>query len=247
MAMSRLGDLDGRRDLAQARVWFERALAINERLAEDEPDNRDYQRDLLCSLHKLSEEARMEDLAHVREHYVKAVEISRRLVAIDESQEIMLYHSHWLIQLGMIESELDRSHAVASFDEAIQIRRSFADKNPDDAEAWCLVASACGNLAEWHLQQGDTARERSLSEQAHACMEHANLLGPDDADMQYGLACTLARLGQTDEAVARLQQAVKLGYADADHVEQDHDLRTLRDLPRFKAIIASMRQAASVP
>ena len=156
-----LGDLDRMRDPAQARVWFERALAIDERLAEDEPDNRDYQRDLLCSLHKLSEDARMEDLAHVREHCVKAVEISRRLVAIDKSRETMLFHSHWLIQLGMIESELDSSHAVASFDEAIQIRRSFADKDPDDAEAWCLVASAYGNLAEWILS-GRTLFENAV-------------------------------------------------------------------------------------
>jgi hypothetical protein len=63
--------------------------------------------------------------------------------------------------------------------------------------------------------------------------------------MRYGLACTLARLGKTDDALAKLEQSVKLGYADADHAERDHDLRTLRDLARFKAIVASMRQAAS--
>jgi tetratricopeptide (TPR) repeat protein len=157
----------------------------------------------------------------------------------------MLFHSRWLIQLGMIESELHDTRAAACFDEAIQIRRSFADQDPDDAEAWSLVASAYGGLAEWHRQQDDPVQERSLSEKAHACMENATSLRPDDADMRYGLACTLARLGKTDDALAELEQSVKLGYADADHAERDHDLRALRDLPRFKAIVASMRQAAS--
>ena len=241
VSYDRLGTLDTCRDPMKAREWFERALTIRKLLVEREPGNTRYLRDLVRSFSMLGESIRETDPAHASEQYVRVVETSRRLVAIDQSRATMLDHSRWLIQLGMIESELRDPRAPACFDEAIHILRSFADKEPDDVEAWCLVASACGNLAEWHLQQGDTARERSLSEQAHACMEHANLLGPDDADMQYGLACTLARLGQTDEAVARLQQAVKLGYADADHVEQDHDLRTLRDLPRFKAIIASMR------
>ena len=82
---------------------------------------------------------------------------------------------------------------MACFDEATQIGRFIAEQDPEDAEAWSLVASAYGELAEWHRQQGDPVQERSLSEQAHACMEHATSLRPDDADMRYGLACTLAR------------------------------------------------------
>ena len=50
---------------------------------------------------------------------------------------------------------------------------------------------------------------------------------------------------RADDALAKLEQSVKLGYADADHAERDDDLRTLRDLARFEAILASMRQAAS--
>ena len=245
VAYHKLGDLDGRRDPAQAREWFERGLAIRQGLAEREPENTTYLRDLLWSSQKLGEGARKQDPVRAREHYVKVVATSRRLVAIDQSREAMLDHSRWLIQLGMIESELNDPHAAACFDEAIQRRQLFVEQDPDDADAWSLVASAYWQFATWHRQQGDPAQERRLSEQAHANMENAASLRPDHADMRYGLACTLARLGRIDDALTQLEQSVKLGYTDADGVDQDHDLRALRDLPQFQAIVASMREAAS--
>ena len=96
----------------------------------------------------------------------------------------MLDQGRWLIQLGMIEFELGDPHAVACFDEAIQIGRLLAEQDPDDAKAWSLIALAYGGLAEWHRQRGDAAKERGLSKQAHSYMEHAASLRPDDADLQ---------------------------------------------------------------
>ena len=108
----------------------------------------------------------------------------------------MLDHSRWLIQLGMIESELNDPHAAACFDEAIQRRQLFVEQDPDDADAWSLVASAYGGLAEWHRQQDDPVQERSLSEQAHACMEHAISLRPDDAGYAIRVGLHAGALGQ---------------------------------------------------
>jgi len=64
---------------------------------------------------------------------------------------------------------------------------------------------------------------------------------PDDSGIQYNLACTQARLGHTAEALAALTRAVELGYRDADWAEQDPDLRPLRGLPEFDALLARMR------
>ena len=49
----------------------------------------------------------------------------------------------------------------------------------------------------------------------------------------YNTACARARLGQTDLALKALGQALELGYDDLKGVEQDPDLATLREHPRF--------------
>jgi Flp pilus assembly protein TadD len=214
VSYDRLGDLDGSRDPAQARVWFERALAITQRLTELEPDNSQYLRDLSVSYGRLGELDGRRDPAQARVWFERALAIRERLAELEpDNSQYLRDLSVSYGQLGELESELNDPRAAACFDEAIQILRSFADQDPDDAESWSLLASAYGGLAEWHRQQGDPVQERSLSEQAHACMEHATSLRPDDADMRYDLACTLARLGKTDDALAKLEQSVKLGYA----------------------------------
>lgn len=76
-------------------------------------------------------------------------------------------------------------------------------------------------------------------------MERAAELNPEDADVQYGLACTRARLGRTQEALAALSHSVDLGYNDADEAAEDPDLRSLRGLPEFEALLARMRGNAT--
>lgn len=72
-------------------------------------------------------------------------------------------------------------------------------------------------------------------------MQRAVALKPEDADIQYGLACTRARLGKEVEALTALTRSVELGNTDADHAEQDKDLASLRDLPTFQALLVRMR------
>ena len=57
---------------------------------------------------------------------------------------------------------------------------------------------------------------------------------PHSPDGHYNLACALARQGKTDEALASLEAAVKLGFNKVDHIEQDDDLSSLRDHERFQ-------------
>lgn len=66
---------------------------------------------------------------------------------------------------------------------------------------------------------------------------------PDDALMHYNAGCALAHLGRIDEAVARLGEAVKRGFRDFTHMEQDPDLAAVRDHAGYKAIIAAKERA----
>ena len=61
----------------------------------------------------------------------------------------------------------------------------------------------------------------------------------------YNLACSLALTGQPDEAFAELEQAIALGYDDADWMASDEDLISLREDPRFGRLLARMQPSAS--
>jgi len=67
----------------------------------------------------------------------------------------------------------------------------------------------------------------------------------------YNIACCEALLGNSKESLEFLQKAVVAGYRDADHLEKDEDLKSLRPLDEFKALVLSLKQnvttAVSVP
>ena len=67
---------------------------------------------------------------------------------------------------------------------------------------------------------------------------------PEDPTVHYNLACSLALLERADEALDALERSVDLGYRDVQHLLQDEDLASLRELPRFQALVA---QASETP
>lgn len=67
---------------------------------------------------------------------------------------------------------------------------------------------------------------------------------PRDATVHYNLACSLALLGQIDAALDALEEAVRLGYADAEFMAQDEDLDRLRTEPRFRELMGSLTPSA---
>jgi tetratricopeptide (TPR) repeat protein len=62
---------------------------------------------------------------------------------------------------------------------------------------------------------------------------------PEDFLARYNLACSLARAGQSDEAIDSLSRAILLGYDDLAHMESDPDLESLKNHPDFQALLGS--------
>jgi tetratricopeptide (TPR) repeat protein len=52
----------------------------------------------------------------------------------------------------------------------------------------------------------------------------------------YDAACAYARRGRGDEAIAALERAAELGWADAAHMREDADLESLRSRPAFRSL-----------
>ena len=63
-------------------------------------------------------------------------------------------------------------------------------------------------------------------------------LRPDDVIARYNLACTLSMVGDVEEALSVLDQALALGYGDMGHLESDPDLEPVRRLDGYQMVLA---------
>jgi hypothetical protein len=72
-------------------------------------------------------------------------------------------------------------------------------------------------------------------------------LMPENATVQYNLACSLTLMGRIDPALDALERAVHLGYDDPEHLLEDEDMRALWDEPRLRELMRLMRQVPAEP
>jgi predicted esterase len=60
------------------------------------------------------------------------------------------------------------------------------------------------------------------------------------AENFYNQACCFSMTDKSTEAIAALKKSIELGYMELDHMKMDNDLDPIRDLPEYKAMIASL-------
>jgi Flp pilus assembly protein TadD len=77
-------------------------------------------------------------------------------------------------------------------------------------------------------------------DKAHEWVERALSIDPEDPMILYGAACALAVAGWKEKAITHLEKALSAGCCHKDWVERDSDFDSLRDHPRFKALLASL-------
>ena len=64
---------------------------------------------------------------------------------------------------------------------------------------------------------------------------------PSDAGNWYDYACLYGRMNRVDDALNSRQKAFELGYRNFAHLEYDYDMDILRDLPRYKELVAKYK------
>ena len=102
------------------------------------------------------------------------------------------------------------------------------EKFPQEA---ATVMAALGSL---HTSLGE-------AEKAKRWMARALAIDPDDTNIIYNAACMWAQLGETDRALDLLDGwASRVGRESMDWMQQDPDLDSLRDRPRYKKIMKLM-------
>jgi adenylate cyclase len=116
-------------------------------------------------------------------------------------------------------------------EDAVRVVARHIELYPGDARALYLGAIAC-----WQI--GDRKRCREWADRA---LE----IDPDEAAIVYNVACAYALLGEIDEALDLLEKAVRNGFGHKEWVENDPDFVSLREHPRFRALIQSFGAAGA--
>jgi adenylate cyclase len=108
----------------------------------------------------------------------------------------------------------------------LRLAEERIELNPDDARAYNLAGSILAAMGE--------------HDRAFDYLKRAAEIDPDDTVMLYNAACTYAMLGKHEETLAGLERALDKGFGHRGWIEHDPDFDSLRDNPRFKAILEAM-------
>jgi serine/threonine protein kinase/tetratricopeptide (TPR) repeat protein len=126
--------------------------------------------------------------------------------------------------LGLVYKEAERwADAESAGHCALELIRKHLELNPGDARALSFGATTLASLGE----RGE----------ALAWADRAVVIDPQEPSVIYNVACVYAIVGSPDEALDLLEQVIAGGFGHRGWVEQDPDLRSLRDHPRFRKLL----------
>jgi adenylate cyclase len=152
----------------------------------------------------------------------RSVELFRKAAQVrQEDFQSPIFMAQSLRMLGRTEEA-----AVAAREGVLRAERTLA-LNPQDGRA--LAVGAAGLY-----HQGETER-------AMAWARRAIDLNPDDLSALLNAACLLIRAGRNHEGLDILERVFGRGWGKRDWVERDPDYDSVRDDPRFRALLAKLK------
>jgi TolB-like protein/Flp pilus assembly protein TadD len=120
----------------------------------------------------------------------------------------------------------DKDLAKAKYQEALIVAEKHMDLNPDDPRAATMRAVSLCRLD--HKEEGLHWAKQALA------------IDPEDGGVRYNVACLYALEGEIEKAVTALEEAVAVGFGNKAWIEHDPDLDSVRDHPRFKALLQAL-------
>lgn len=125
---------------------------------------------------------------------------------------------------GLCFRALARSEeAREAFRDCLQIIERHLELHPDDARAISLGAGCFEGL-------GDRAHALEWADRALS-------MDPEEAPILYNVACIYALLKEADRSIDCLEKAFRQGFGQRPWIENDPDLSSVRDHPRFQALM----------
>jgi tetratricopeptide (TPR) repeat protein len=140
-------------------------------------------------------------------------------------------------------------------DNAAVIRRtSDDDLTHPERFAWLngrsFISSAIGNiylhpiehLVQMYEESGDMASAEQVQLESVAAMRNLFGKGEEYANAVYNLGCFYAKRGRSDDAIARVGEALAVNPKLTEWSKEDADLVSLHDLPDYQALYTSEGQ-----
>ncbi|MCB9844493.1 MAG: tetratricopeptide repeat protein [Phycisphaeraceae bacterium] len=134
---------------------------------------------------------------------------------------------------GPTQAEADRLFQQQKYAEAAAMYEQIVEREPENPTAWFNLGYSL------HIT-GQLERALVAHEKAAEIAPTAQLRGP----AVYNIGCANALLGRKDAAFAALVRAVDAGFTNTQLIQQDSDLDSLRDDPRFEEIQTRVQQRA---
>ena len=126
---------------------------------------------------------------------------------------------------------LNRPAAKKQYRRTLDVIERHLELNPDDARATYLGASALIALDE---------REKALQ-----WARKASVIDPHNPATLYNVACAYSQLGETERAIDCLEESVVNGMSEIGWLDNDPDLDSLREEPRFKELLENVRKRSA--
>jgi adenylate cyclase len=127
--------------------------------------------------------------------------------------------------ISMVYAQAGRPAEVEATQlRGIELARRHLARDPDDLRAMYLCAGALV--------------QRGRKEEGLRLLDRVFQLAAGDPSVLYNAACVYASIGDREKAIATLQACVRAGWYNRDWMEHDADLESIRDDPRFRAIVA---------
>ncbi len=210
--------LDLEPDLAEAHVARGLAVSLNKRFDEAEREFETAMRldpKLFDAIYWFARSRLSQGM------YEEAVKLLERAAILrPEDYQTAGFLGQALIAMGRHEE------AAVSYRRQVKLIDVHLELNPDDPRASILGAVANAIIND---------KERAVE-----FTERAMQVDPDDPMLLYNVACTYAQLGMKEEALTALERSVEKGWGDLNWIEHDSDLDTIRDTPRYQAIVQAM-------
>jgi non-specific serine/threonine protein kinase len=113
--------------------------------------------------------------------------------------------------------------ARAAYERGLLAAEKHLALHPGDSRALYFGANALSQLNQ---------RERSVE-----WLERAIAVEPEEPQVLYNVACVYALLDEAEKAIDCLQGSMTHGWAQREWMEHDPDLASLRQHPRFRALL----------
>lgn len=223
------GSLSDEGRLAQAIPLLREVVGIRRRvLGVDHPDTAISVNDLAIALRKNKELPEAEAL------YREAADIWSRTLGPESPSTLLAINNLALVYVDQ------RQYAKAERVYQELLPKSQRVNGPQHQRT-LLVMNNLGVVYAHEGRFGDATR--LLRETVGAGRVSLGENHPTTATFMLSLSEALALGGQKDDAFVWLNEAIAHGYRDADQIESDEDLRSLRRDPRFEAVRKTLHAA----